>query len=91
MVDAMTTTSTPGLGELSAEPIEIGDDREPDPGPSWSRWFGRVDHERLVTLMIVLGVTLFVVWNVRPWSWFIDTTPTGGDLGAHVWAPAFLA
>lgn len=88
MVDAMTTTSTPRLGELSAEPIEIGDDRHPE--ASGSRWFGLVDHERFVTLMIVLGVTLFVVWNVRPWSWFIDTTPTGGDLGAHVWAPAFL-
>ena len=32
----------------------------------------------------------FVVVNLRPWLWFVDTTPTGGDLGAHVWAPAYL-
>ena len=32
----------------------------------------------------------FVVANLRPWLWFVDTTPTGGDLGAHVWAPAYL-
>ena len=39
----------------------------------------------------VVAVTVaFVVVNVRPWLWFDDTTPTGGDLGAHVWAPAYL-
>lgn len=39
----------------------------------------------------VVGLaTLFVVVNVRPGTWFIDSTPTGGDMGAHVWAPAFL-
>ena len=31
-----------------------------------------------------------MVANLRPWLWFTDTTPTGGDLGAHVWAPAYL-
>ena len=45
---------------------------------------------RIVTGVIVVGVTLFVVGNLRPWTWFLDTTPTGGDLGAHVWAPAYL-
>ena len=39
----------------------------------------------------VVAVTVaFVVVNLRPWLWFDDTTPTGGDLGAHVWAPAYL-
>ena len=32
----------------------------------------------------------FVVVNLRPQLWFVDTTPTGGDLGAHVWGPAYL-
>lgn len=45
---------------------------------------------RIATGVIVVGVTLFVVGNLRPWTWFLDTTPTGGDLGAHVWAPAYL-
>ena len=49
---------------------------------------GRV--QRVVTGAIVVGVTLFVVGNLRPWTWFLETTPTGGDLGAHVWAPAYL-
>ncbi len=32
----------------------------------------------------------FVVVNLRPGLWFVDNTPTGGDLGAHVWGPAYL-
>ena len=45
---------------------------------------------RVVSGVIVVGVSLFVVVNLRPWAWFLDTTPTGGDMGAHVWAPAYL-
>ena len=43
----------------------------------------------LVGAVVALTVA-FVVVNLRPWLWFDDTTPTGGDLGAHVWAPAYL-
>ena len=39
---------------------------------------------------VVALMVAFVVLNLRPWLWFVDTTPTGGDLGAHVWAPAYL-
>ena len=39
---------------------------------------------------VVAATVAFVVVNLRPWLWFDDTTPTGGDLGAHVWAPAYL-
>jgi len=43
-----------------------------------------------VLLAVLVAVVGFVVVNLRPWLWFTDTTPTGGDLGAHVWAPAYL-
>lgn len=49
-----------------------------------------IDRRGRITLLIVSAVTLFVIWNLRPWVWFTDTTPTGGDLGAHVWSPAYL-
>lgn len=39
--------------------------------------------------MVVIA-TLFVLWQVRPNLIFANTTPTGLDLGGHVWAPAFL-
>ena len=44
----------------------------------------------VAVLVVVVAVVAFVVANLRPWLWFTDTTPTGGDLGAHVWAPAYL-
>ena len=43
-----------------------------------------------VLVAALVAVVGFVVVNLRPWLWFTDTTPTGGDLGAHVWAPAYL-
>ena len=49
--------------------------------------------KRIGSLLSGAAVALmaaFVVVNLRPWLWFVDTTPTGGDLGAHVWAPAYL-
>ncbi|MCQ3806308.1 MAG: glycosyltransferase [Acidimicrobiaceae bacterium] len=49
-----------------------------------------LDMQAVFTAVVVAGVTLFVVWNLSPWLWFTDTTPTGGDLGAHVWSPAYL-
>ena len=50
-------------------------------------------NRRIGALLVsaVVAVTVaFAVVNVRPWLWFDDTIPTGGDLGAHVWAPAYL-
>ena len=44
----------------------------------------------VLSRVLVAATVAFVVANLRPWLWFVDTTPTGGDLGAHVWAPAYL-
>ena len=46
--------------------------------------------ERAVTAAVVLGAAIFVFSQVHPELVFDDTTPTGGDMGAHVWGPAFL-
>ena len=46
--------------------------------------------ERVVTAMVVSASALFVFWQLQPDLIFSDTTPTGGDMGAHVWGPAFL-
>ena len=77
----------PGLETPGPEPSEL---TEPDSSPdSLVRRPGR-DRRTLVTALIVAVVSFFVVWTMSPWAWFIDTTPTGGDMGAHVWASAFL-
>ena len=54
-------------------------------------WLRRVPFTRWVDLLVVLGGAWFVLWVVNPDGvLFSRTTPTGGDLGAHVWGPAFL-
>ena len=46
---------------------------------------------RWVDLLSVCGGVWFVLWVVNPDGvLFIRSMPTGGDLGAHVWGPAFL-
>ena len=53
--------------------------------PSPSGWV-----ENLITAAVVIGCSLFVFWQLQPDLIFSNTTPTGGDMGAHVWGPAFL-
>src|SRR5687768_15189486 len=44
----------------------------------------------LVDLGVVLACALFVFLQMGPSNIFADTTPAGGDMGAHVWGPAYL-
>jgi hypothetical protein len=44
----------------------------------------------VATGVAVFGASLFVFLQLRPDLLFADTTPAGGDMGAHVWGPAFL-
>jgi len=45
---------------------------------------------RLAAIVVVGGATVFLLLTVHPELIFRDNTPTGGDMGAHVWGPAFL-
>ena len=47
--------------------------------------------ERWVTWAIVAAAALFVLGSLHPQLIFQDSTPTGGDMGAHVWGPRYLA
>ena len=42
------------------------------------------------TIVIVGGAMLFLFVTLHPSLIFRNNTPTGGDMGAHVWGPAFL-
>ncbi|MFM9226553.1 MAG: hypothetical protein ACKOQ1_08015, partial [Actinomycetota bacterium] len=44
----------------------------------------------MTTTAIVLGATLIVIAVVQPELVLRNNTPTGGDMGAHVWGPAYL-
>jgi len=44
----------------------------------------------VATLLAVGGSVLFVFSQLEPRLLLSNTTPSGGDMGAHVWGPAFL-
>lgn len=50
----------------------------------------RVDGARVVGLAVAVAASLFVLSQLHPRLLVTDTTPAGGDMGAHVWGPAYL-
>jgi hypothetical protein len=50
----------------------------------------RVRAETWVTLIVVGGCCAFTLAQLHPELIFSNTTPSGGDMGAHVWGPAYL-
>ena len=76
-----TSSST---GPDTDDPGGFGRDR-------WRRRFGRLSRpESLVTLVIVVVAVVFVFVQLQPSNLFSTSTPAGGDMGAHVWLPAYL-
>jgi len=58
----------------------------------WSNQFElNTDYwKRLSAIIVVGGATIFLLLTLHPDLIFRNNTPTGGDMGAHVWGPAFL-
>ena len=59
------------------------------------RWSSRIESnadywKRLSTIIVVGGATIFLLLTLHPELILRNNTPTGGDMGAHVWGPAFL-
>jgi len=78
-----------GPGAVTGEgPAEAGGDDAASPLVAALR---RIPLTTWVTGFLVGGSVLFVLWVVNPDGLlFTRSTPTGGDLGAHVWGPAFI-
>ena len=77
----------PGFGRsvLDALPVRL------------SRWLERVPQrvkaakiESWITFFVVAIAAGFVFVRLHPSKIFLDTLPAGGDMGAHVWGPAYL-
>ena len=85
------TVTEPGVAEEQA----ADDDRTPvsgtditDPAPRPARTFPSL--QLFSSIVIVGGTMLFLLATLHPGLIFKNNTPTGGDMGAHVWGPAFL-
>jgi uncharacterized membrane protein len=46
--------------------------------------------QAVVTAAVVVGAAVFILLQLQPGLIAAATTPAGGDMGAHVWGPAFL-
>ncbi|MCH7582801.1 MAG: hypothetical protein IIC72_09225 [Acidobacteria bacterium] len=44
----------------------------------------------MLPIVLVVGASLIIFIVMNPWLIFTANTPTGGDMGAHVFGPAYL-
>ncbi|HSL58889.1 MAG TPA: hypothetical protein VK866_13670 [Acidimicrobiales bacterium] len=80
-----TPPAAPGA-PAAAEPA-------PSPAPRWRAAARRLvprGVEGWITLGVVVAAVGFTLLQLQPRLLVSDTTPAGGDMGAHVWAPAYL-
>src|SRR5258706_5022888 len=73
------------IGEVSLEP-----DSPPVSNPFDLGWFTRERVILIVDIVVVVLAAGFVLGQLGLGNILRDTTPAGGDMGAHVWGPAFL-
>ena len=50
----------------------------------------RPSTQTIITGVVVALACLYIFWQLRPDLLFANTTPAGGDMGAHVWGPNYL-
>lgn len=93
LVDDPTMVEAPPEAEDATEPTVAAPITEADPDPKRSlreAWGTRETIQTIATVIVLLGVTLFTFVQLHPSRIFSSAVPTGGDMGAHVWAPAYL-
>ena len=89
VLDPRATTTARGTSSSAAP--DTDDSGRIRAGTRWWRRFGWLRRpEALVTLIIVVVAVVFVFVQLQPSNLFSTSTPAGGDMGAHVWLPAYL-
>lgn len=89
-VDDLGAPGDPGASDVAVDPAD-----EPG-GPIRRRWrrgmarLSRMPVEGYITLGIVIACVAFTFVQLGPANILSTTTPAGGDMGAHVWGPAYL-
>jgi hypothetical protein len=72
----------PALSRMQRRRLEFAHIVESTPGIELA--------EKILTALVILGITVFVVWQLRPDLLFGPNMDVGGDNGGHVAAPYFL-
>jgi phosphomannomutase len=58
--------------------------------PRWEKFKDKVTAEAVITLIVVAASAAITFWVLQPSQLFKETTPAGGDMGAHVWLPDYV-
>jgi phosphomannomutase len=58
--------------------------------PRWEKVRDKVSPEAVVTFAVVAACVAFLFKELQPSQLFKNTTAAGGDMGAHVWLPAYV-
>ena len=58
--------------------------------PKLDRLREKINPQAVITFLVVASIVVFVTKELQPSQLLANTTPTGGDMGAHVWLPAFV-
>ena len=76
----------------SSAPLPEPDVADPAPRLLVSRFLAWISRhpQGTCTFVVVAGSVLFIMRTLRPTLVLANNTPSGGDMGAHVWGPAFL-
>src|SRR5918992_850496 len=72
-----------------ADPAPEAPEVPPEPPERVPRW-RRASPEAVATAVVVVAGIALTLVALQPDLLVADTTPSGGDMGAHVWGPAFL-
>lgn len=94
LTEDRVVTDEAALDDASGSPAQTGppDDlaeAPSEPGPPVTRDGGDLARN-VVSALVLVACCGFVFWICQPRWVFTNTTPTGGDMGAHVWGPAYL-
>jgi hypothetical protein len=93
---AVVAPPLPPLWGADARPPGDGAAGEPDEMSDGEAALAeRLDHRRhtvrtVVDIAVVAACVVFTLWHLQPDLLVSDSTPAGGDMGAHVWGPAYL-
>jgi hypothetical protein len=73
-------------------PGPSGIEGPPEPDESELAYAAHRDHvvRLIIDAFVVTACVAFVFWQMHPELLLRNTTPAGGDMGAHVWGPAYL-
>jgi hypothetical protein len=58
--------------------------------PGITQLKSRVSAQGVTTVIVLVACVWFVFHELQPSNLFAETTPAGGDMGAHVWLPDFV-